>query len=99
MALKLVKAELARDDVFRRRFEREAGAAARVAHPNVVPVVDRGEHEGMPYMAQKFIDAADRSTTGSSPRGRSPCRRPSSCARRWRMGSTRCTRTGSSTAT
>jgi serine/threonine protein kinase len=55
VALKVVKAQLARDDVFRRRFEREAGAAARVAHPNVVPVVDRGEHEGVPYMAQKFI--------------------------------------------
>jgi serine/threonine protein kinase len=55
VALKLVKAQLARDDVFRRRFEREAGAAARVAHPNVVAVVDRGEHEGVPYMAQRFI--------------------------------------------
>jgi serine/threonine protein kinase len=55
VALKVVKAELAKDDVFRRRFEREAGAAARVAHSNVVPVVDRGEHEGIPYMAQQFI--------------------------------------------
>jgi serine/threonine-protein kinase len=55
VALKVVKATLARDDVFRRRFEREAGAAARVAHPNVVPVVDRGEHDGVPYLAQKFI--------------------------------------------
>jgi serine/threonine-protein kinase len=55
VALKVVKAQLARDEVFRRRFEREAGAAARVAHPNVVPVVDRGEHAGVPWMAQKFI--------------------------------------------
>jgi serine/threonine protein kinase len=55
VALKVVKAELAKDDVFRRRFEREAGAAARVAHSNVVPVLDTGEHEGIPYMAQKFI--------------------------------------------
>src|SRR5256885_4605483 len=55
VALKVVKAELARDDVFRRRFEREAGAAARVANANVVPVLDRGEHDGVPYMAQKFI--------------------------------------------
>src|SRR3954468_13927287 len=55
VALKVVKAELARDDVFRRRFDREAGAAERVAHPNVVPVIQRGEHEGIPYMAQKFI--------------------------------------------
>jgi serine/threonine protein kinase len=55
IALKVVKAELARDQVFLRRFEREAGAAARVAHPNVVPVLDRGEHEGIPYLAQKFM--------------------------------------------
>ena len=55
VALKVVKAELARDQVFRRRFERESGTAARVQHPNVVPVVDTGEHEGIPYMAQKFI--------------------------------------------
>jgi serine/threonine-protein kinase len=55
IALKVVKAELAKDEVFRRRFEREAGTAARVSHSNVVPVVDTGEHDGIPYMAQKFI--------------------------------------------
>ena len=55
VALKVVKAELARDDTFRRRFEREAGAAARVNHTNVVPVVGQGEHNGVPYMAQQFI--------------------------------------------
>jgi serine/threonine protein kinase len=55
VALKLVKADLARDSVFRRRFEREADIAARVGHPNVVPIVDRGEYEGIPFLAQKFI--------------------------------------------
>ena len=55
VALKLVKAELAKDSVFRRRFEREAQTAARVGHPNVVPVLDTGEHDGIPYMAQQFI--------------------------------------------
>ena len=55
VALKLVKAELAKDDVFRRRFEREAGAAARVNHSNVVPVVGRGEQDGVPYLAQEYI--------------------------------------------
>jgi serine/threonine-protein kinase len=55
VALKVVKAELAKDDVFRRRFEREAGTAARVAHGNVVPVLATGEHDGVPYMAQQFI--------------------------------------------
>jgi serine/threonine-protein kinase len=55
VALKVVKAELAKDEVFRRRFEREAGTAARVTHSNVVPVLATGEHEGIPYMAQQFI--------------------------------------------
>jgi serine/threonine-protein kinase len=55
VALKLVKADLARDDVFRRRFEREADIAARVLHPNVVPIVDRGEWEGIPFLAQRFL--------------------------------------------
>jgi serine/threonine-protein kinase len=55
VALKLVKREIAKDEVFRRRFEREAQTAARVGHPNVVQVIDTGEHEGVPYMAQVFI--------------------------------------------
>jgi len=56
VALKLVKADLARDDMFRRRFDREAKIASRVEHPNVVPVVATGEHNGVPYLAQRFID-------------------------------------------
>jgi serine/threonine protein kinase len=55
VALKLVKGEIAKDDVFRRRFDREARTAARVGHPNVVPVIDTGEFNGIPYMAQQFI--------------------------------------------
>ncbi len=56
VALKLVKADYARDETFRRRFHREAQIAQMVKHPNVVPVLATGEHEGIPYMAQKFID-------------------------------------------
>ncbi len=56
VALKLVKDDYARDETFRRRFYREARIAQTVQHPNVVPVVDTGEHEGLPYMAQRFID-------------------------------------------
>jgi serine/threonine protein kinase len=55
VALKLVKADLARDHVFRRRFDREARIAQTVAHPHVVPVLDTGEHEGIPYLAQRFV--------------------------------------------
>jgi serine/threonine protein kinase len=55
VALKLVKPELASDRVFRRRFDREAEIARRVAHPNLVRVLDTGEHQGIPYLAQQFI--------------------------------------------
>lgn len=55
VALKLVKADLAHDSVFRKRFAREAGIADRLSHPHVVPVLDRGEHEGLPYLAQRLI--------------------------------------------
>jgi serine/threonine-protein kinase len=56
LALKLVKEDYARDETFRRRFYREARIAQTVKHPNVVPVVATGEHQGLPYMAQKFVD-------------------------------------------
>jgi serine/threonine protein kinase len=56
VALKLIKADFARDDRFRRRFNREAKIAQTVKHPNVVPVLDTGEAGGLPFMAQRFID-------------------------------------------
>ena len=55
-AVKIVKAELARDTTFRKRFDREAKVAQRVDHPHVVPVIEAGEHEGLPYLAQVFIE-------------------------------------------
>jgi serine/threonine-protein kinase len=55
VALKVVKRDLARDTVFRRRFDREASIAQRVTHRHVVPVLDKGEHDGIPYLAQQFI--------------------------------------------
>jgi serine/threonine-protein kinase len=55
VALKLVKSDLASDEVFRKRFEREASIARRIDHPHVVPVLDSGEHEGLPYLAQRLI--------------------------------------------
>ncbi|HYM53723.1 MAG TPA: serine/threonine-protein kinase [Solirubrobacteraceae bacterium] len=56
VALKLVRSDLAADSVFRRRFEREASIAQQVKNPHVVPVLDTGEHEGVPYLSQRFIE-------------------------------------------
>jgi serine/threonine protein kinase len=55
VALKLVKSDLASDTVFRKRFELEADVAQRIEHPHVVPVLDSGEHDGIPYLAQRLI--------------------------------------------
>lgn len=55
VALKLLKPDLARDDLVRKRFDREARMAQRIVHPNVVPVLDVGEHEGTPYLVQAFV--------------------------------------------
>ncbi len=56
VALKLVRGDLAEDSVFRRRFEREARIAQQVKNPHVVPVLDTGEHEGVPYLSQRFVE-------------------------------------------
>ena len=55
VALKLVRSELATDPDLRRRFAREASAAAQIESSHVVRVLDYGEHAGTPYMAQELI--------------------------------------------
>jgi serine/threonine-protein kinase len=56
VALKIVKANIAQDETYRRRFEREARIATRVTHRHVVPVLESGEHRGVPYMVQRFVE-------------------------------------------
>jgi serine/threonine protein kinase len=55
VALKMVKEEMTADEVFLKRFRREAEIAQRIEHPNVVSVVATGDHDGMPWAAQRFI--------------------------------------------
>ncbi len=56
VAVKLVKGNLARDASFKKRFDREARMAASIQHPHVVSVVDTGEHDGVPYIVQRFVE-------------------------------------------
>jgi serine/threonine protein kinase len=59
VALKVLTADLAGNRSFRQRFVREARTAARLDHPNIVPVFDAGEVEGLLYIAMKYIDGTD----------------------------------------
>ncbi len=55
VALKVLPQGLLPDTRSRLRFEREARAAARLHHTNIVPVFGVGEHDGTPYYAMQFI--------------------------------------------
>ena len=59
VALKVLTADLAGNRSFRQRFIREAQTAARLDHPNIVPVYDAGEVESLLYIAMKYIDGVD----------------------------------------
>jgi serine/threonine protein kinase/Flp pilus assembly protein TadD len=56
VALKVLPAGSARDALCLERFEREARAAARLHHTNIVPVFDVGTWDGIHYYAMQFID-------------------------------------------
>jgi tRNA A-37 threonylcarbamoyl transferase component Bud32 len=57
VAVKVLKPELAADNVLRRRFEREAQSAARVSHPHVTGIYRIGRLAGdLPYMVQEYVD-------------------------------------------
>ncbi len=43
----------------RARFKREAQAAARLQHPNIITVYELGEHEGAPFMALELLEGVD----------------------------------------
>ena len=57
VAVKVILPKHARDDTTRRRFEREARAAARINHPNVTAVFRVGRlSDELPYLVMEYVD-------------------------------------------
>ncbi|MEW4566908.1 serine/threonine-protein kinase [Tautonia sp. JC769] len=56
VALKLPRPQFLPDDEVRRRFLREAQAAAMLDHPNVVPLLEVGEESSIVYLVSPFCD-------------------------------------------
>lgn len=59
VALKLLAPELARNDVFRKRFVHESQVAAAIDHPHIIPVFEAGETEGVLYIAMRYVKGLD----------------------------------------
>ncbi|SEB26685.1 serine/threonine protein kinase [Mycobacterium sp. 283mftsu] len=58
-ALKVLPASLSADAEYRRRFEREADAAATLWHQHIVGVHDRGEYDGRLWISMDYVDGSD----------------------------------------
>lgn len=56
VAVKVMSADLAVSPADRERFQREAEAAARLYHTNIVPVFGVGQHGELPYYVMQFVD-------------------------------------------
>jgi serine/threonine-protein kinase len=56
VALKVLHQQYSEDEEYIERFRREARAVAALSHPNIVTVIDRGEHDGRQFIVFEYID-------------------------------------------
>src|SRR5438552_17665924 len=59
VAIKVVRPDLATgsgSDQWLQRFRREARAAGRRFHPNIVAILDFGEDDGVPFLAMEYVE-------------------------------------------
>lgn len=56
VAVKVLRGDLATDEKFVRRFQREALSASSLNHPNIVEVYDVGEDNGQYYIVMEYIE-------------------------------------------
>ena len=56
VAVKVLRGDLANDEKFVRRFQREALSASSLSHPNIVEMYDVGEDDGQYYIVMEYVD-------------------------------------------
>ena len=71
VALKVIAPELASDDAIPRALPARVEVAASIDHPNVIPIYDAGEEDGVLYIAMRYVD------------GRRPAQRSSAARAGW----------------
>ncbi len=59
VALKILSADVSRDEVFQRRFRREAHAVAQLNSPHIVPIHTHGEIDGRLFLDMRLIEGKD----------------------------------------
>jgi len=70
VVLKVLHGHLAKDTEMLERFRREARAASQLVHPNIVPIIDAGETEGVLFVVMPYLPGgslADRIAEGPQP--------------------------------
>lgn len=56
VAIKVLRGDLASDEKFVRRFQREALSASSLSHPNIVEIYDVGEDDGDYYIVMEYVE-------------------------------------------
>lgn len=56
VAIKVLRGDLANDEKFVRRFQREALSASSLSHPNIVEMYDVGEDNGTYFIVMEYVE-------------------------------------------
>ncbi len=59
VALKLIRPEHSEEERFRERFRRESRLAAAIDHPNVIPVLEAGDEDGVLFIEMRLVEGTD----------------------------------------
>ena len=54
VAIKIIASDLSGDPAWLAQFKREAQMLARLQHPNILPIYDYGDYNGMPYLVMQY---------------------------------------------